>query len=86
MGNTLDDVLVSPAHLTLMLLRYLKDESMFKMPGGIMLFSVSDIFRSLLPSAPHLTYEQPWVDFGELTLSACVCEVARGDGSQRTKP
>jgi hypothetical protein len=53
MGNALDDVLVSPAHLTLMLLRYLKDESMFKMPGGIMLFSVSDIFRSLLPSAPH---------------------------------
>lgn len=25
-----------------MLLRYLKDESIFKMPGGIMLFSVSD--------------------------------------------
>jgi hypothetical protein len=31
------------AHLTLMLLRYLKDESIFKMPGGIILFSVRDI-------------------------------------------
>lgn len=31
------------AHLTLMLLRYLKDESIFKMPGGIMLLSVGII-------------------------------------------
>ena len=54
-----------------MLLRYLKDESAFKMPAGIMLFSVSDIFRSLLPRTSQLTYGQPWVDFGELTGLAC---------------
>ena len=47
--NAPDNVLLRLAHLTLMLLRYLKDESMFKMPAGIMLFSVSDIFRSLFP-------------------------------------
>jgi len=47
--NVPDDVLLPLAHLTLMLLRYLKDESMFKMPAGIMLFSVSDLFRSLFP-------------------------------------
>ena len=40
---------ISVAHLTLMLLRYLKDESIFQMPGGIMLFSVGGIFSSLLP-------------------------------------
>lgn len=48
-GNAFDNTLISSAHLTLMLLRYLKDESIFKMPAGIMLFSVSDIFRFLLP-------------------------------------
>lgn len=33
------------AHLTLMLLRYLKDESIFKLPGGIMLLSVGIILN-----------------------------------------
>jgi len=47
--NVPDNVLLPLAHLTLMLLRYLKDESIFKMPAGIMLFSVSDIFRSPFP-------------------------------------
>jgi len=47
--NVPDNVLLPLAHLTLMLLRYLKDESMFKVPAGIMLFSVSDIFKSLFP-------------------------------------
>lgn len=49
MENVPDNFLLHLAHLTLMLLRYLKDESVFKMPAGILLFSVSDIFRPLLP-------------------------------------
>ena len=49
-----DDVPISIAHLTLMLLRYLKDETVFGAPGGIMLFSVSDVLRFPLPRAPKL--------------------------------
>lgn len=42
-----DNVLIPLAHLTLMLLRHLKDGMTLKMPAGVMMFSVSDIFRLL---------------------------------------
>ena len=44
------------AHLTLMLLRYLKDESIFGMPGEIALFSVSEFYyysKKLLSTSAH---------------------------------
>ena len=40
--NAPDNALLSLAHLTLMLLRYLKDESSFEVPAGIVLCIFSE--------------------------------------------